>query len=220
MKKTLCSFFLLLFLLSAGNVSAQNEKADKFWKTLQTYYFLHDKSLVNQTIDYLNAGVYDANVFELRFRAFYCALFSVDGKIKADFQSKLKKIKSAELEDMFETITNSNIDDIYANAPETPDANEMLCYSYYATGDSRYIDRLLEKAKGNDERKDLDKYMIGANAIWWLATLRDENILVKQYLEAKTANKAAEIALTNRAYDLKNIQLDVLADQKKKGIWK
>lgn len=219
-RKTYIIAFTLILLGIFNSSSAQNEKADQFWKMLKTYYYNPDKSLINKTVDYLNAGIYDADVFELRIKAFYSALFGVNPTIKAEFDKKKAKIKSAELSDLMETVSNMNIEDVYTQAPETPDVNEMLCYSYFATGDTKYIDRLLEKAKDNDERKVLEKYMIGANALWWLATIRDEHPLVQEYLATKSSDKNAQTALKSRAYDLKNIQLDILADQKKKGIWK
>lgn len=210
----------LLLSLSISGIFAQNEKGDQFWQMLRSYYYAPDKAIVSKTIDYLNAGIYDADVFELRLKAFYSALFGVNPAIKAEYDKKKGKIKSAELADMMETISMLNIEDVYANAPETPDVNEMYCYSYYATGDIKYLDKLLERAKDNEERTDLDKYMIGANALWWLATIKVDNPIIQQYLESKKDNKYADTALKSRAYDLKNIQLDVLADQKKKGIWK
>ena len=214
-------FILLIAFISLSSVTfAQNEKGEKFLKLMRDYYFTHDKTLVNQTIDMINGGLWDEGVFEMRFKAFYGALFAINPEVKAEFQKKVIKIKSTEFADLFEQVFNSSIDDIYANAPETIDANEMICYSYYATGDNKYIDQLLTKAADSEERKDLDKYMVGANALWWLATVRDEHILIKEYLDTKAGNKYAQIALKSRAYDLKNQQLDVLAEQKKKGIWK
>lgn len=220
MKKTYLLALTLMLLGFTSSSFAQNEKGDQFWKMLKAYYYAPDKAIVSKTIDYLNAGIYDADVFEFRLKAFYSALFGINPTVKAEYEKKKAKIKSAELSDLMETISGLNIEDVYANAPQTPDVNEMLCYSYFATGETKYIDLLLDKAKDNEERADLDKYMVGANALWWLATLRDDNILVQEYLQTKPANKYAETALKSRAYDLKNIQLEVLTAQKKKGVWK
>ena len=211
--------FLALFSLSSLSFS-QNEKGEKFLKTMKTYYITHPKDIVNQTINIINGGLWDEGYFEMRFKAFYSVLFVANPAIKAEFQKKVSKIKSSEFSDLFEQLFNTTVEDVYANAPETPDVNEMLCYSYYANGDTKYLNQLLEKAKDNEERVDLMKFMIGANALWWLANTRDEDILIQQYLETLPNNNYAVIALKSRAYDLKNQQLVVLEDQKKKKIWK
>lgn len=220
MKKTLSICFTLLILAFTNSASAQNEKSEPFWKMLQQYYFAPDKKICSKTIDFLNSGVHDDEIFTLRFRAFYVPLFEKDAAIKAEFEKKFSKIENAEMSELFESMLSMTTDGVYEMALPTPDVNEMLCYSYYATSNTKYIDQLLERAKGNEERKELDKFMIGANALWWLAFIRDENILVKEYLETLPTNEYAKTALKSRAYDLKNIQLEVLATQKKKGIWK
>lgn len=219
MKKTFILALSLLFL-ALSNAFAQNEKGEAFWIMLQQYNSTPDKKLCAKTIDFLNAGVHNDEIFFLRFRAFYVPLFETNEMVKAEFDKKRSKIENAEMADLFEEMLSMSSTLVYETALPTPDVNEMLCYSYFATGDGKYIDQLLERAKDNEERKDLDKFMVGANALWWLAEIKVINESAKKYLETKAGNKYAETALKSRSYDLKNIQLDVLGAQKKKGIWK
>lgn len=221
MKKLLTITLLLACSLSyAFDPYAEDPKGDKFLQLYKTYYITKDKAIVDKTIKFINKGLWDEGVFEMRFKAFYSVLFSTNEEVKAEFEKKLPKIKNANFFDMFEQLLNTSVEDIYANAPETPDVNEMLFYSYYANGDTKYLDQLLENAKDNEERVDLTKFMIGANALWWLATIRAEDIEVQKYLEKLPDNKYAVIALKSRAYDLKNQQLVVLEEQRKNKIWK
>ena len=95
----------------------------------------------------------------------------------------------------------------------------MICYSYYANGDTKYIDQLLERAKDSEERIDLGKFMIGSNALWKLTKIRAEDEKIKQYLETLPDNKYAVTAVKRRAYDLKNDELRILKEQKDNKIW-
>ncbi len=220
MKKTLILSLILLLLGCSISSFAQNEKADKYWEMIKTYHYTHDDKICKKTVDFLNAGVHDDYIFELRFLAFYVPLFEKDETVKAEFEKRIPKIISSEKQGLFEDMLNMTSERVYETAYTTPDVNEMLCYSYYATGDTKYIDQLLENAKDTEERVDLAKYMIGANALWWLAEIKAEDDFFKEYLESKVGNQYAETALKSRSYDLKNIQLEVLTEQKKKGIWK
>lgn len=221
MKHLLTFALLMIFSLShAFDPYTEDPKGAEFINMYKTYHITPNKNLVSKTIKYINKGLWDEGVFEMRYKAFFSVLFTINPEIKAEFQKKLPKLKNADFLDLFEQLFESSIEQVYENAPPTVDINEMLCYSYYASGDNKYLDKLLELAKDNEERVDETKFMIGANALWCLATIRAEDIEVKKYLESLPENKYAEIALKSRAYDLKNEQLRILEEQKKNMIWK
>ena len=221
MKQLLATILVLSCSLSyAFDPYAEDPKGEKILTLYKTYHITKDKAIVTKTIKIINDGLWDEGVFEMRFKAFFSELFAVNETVKNEFENKLSKIKNADFIDVFEKILASGVADIYANAPQTPDVNEMLCYSYYANGNTKYIDQLLEKAKDNEERTDLNRFMIGANALWWLATLKAEDENVEKYLQSLTDNQFAVTALKSRAYDLKNEQLQVLQEQKKNKNWK
>ncbi len=199
---------------------AEDPKGAEILKMYKTYHITPESKIVGKTIKFINNGLWDESVFEMRFKAFFSVLFEVNPTIKTEFQKKLPKLKNADFLDLFEQLLDSSVEQVYEYAPQTVDVNEMLCYSYYASGDIKYLNQLLENAKDNEERVDLGKFMVGANALWWLATIRAEDAMVKTHLEKLTDNKYAVIAIKSRAYDLKNAQLKVLEEQKKKGIWK
>jgi hypothetical protein len=224
MKKLSLFTLLLISSLCFANKPfdpyAEDPKGDKIIELYKTYSTTLDKGIVDKTIKIINDGLYDEGTFEIRFKGFFSALFEKDAAIKAEFEKKKSKIKNNDFVDLFDQILSSSVEDIYTNAPNTIDVNEMLVYSYYGTGDMKYINQLLMKAKDVEERVDLDKFMIGANALWWLATLKADDEKVLNYLAKLPNDKYATIAFKSRAYDLKNEQLKILEDQKKKNIWK
>jgi hypothetical protein len=220
--KQLLTFALLLACTLSYSFEPYKEdpKGDKMLNLYKTYYITQDKAIVDKTIKFINDGLWDEGVFDMRYKAFFSELFTVNPEIKAEVQKKLPKIKNANFYDLFEQLLNSSVEDIYTNAPTTVDVNEMLVYSYYADGNVKYLVQLLEKSKDTEERVELDKFMIGWNAIWWLATIKVEDAKVNKFLEGLPNDKYAVIAFKSRAYDLKNEQLKIMEEQKKNKIWK
>ena len=220
MKQLLIITMILSCSLSyAFDSYAEDPKGDKILNLYKTYYSTQDKAIVDKTIKFINEGLWDEGIFDMRYKAFFGELFTANPEIKAEFEKKLSKIKNADFYDLFEYLINSSVEDVYANAPETVDINEMLVYSYYANHNVKYLVQLLEKAKDTEERTDLNKFMIGWSAIWWLATIKDEKPGVNKFLEELPNDKFATMAFKSRAYDLKNEQLRILEEQKKKKIW-
>lgn len=220
--KHLLTFTLLLLCTASYSFDpyAEDPKGDKMLNLYKTYYITQDKAIVDKTIAYINKGLWDEGVFDMRYKAFFSELMAVNPEIKAEIQKKLPKIKNANFYDVFEQLLNSTVEDVYANAPATVDLNEMLVYSFYADGNVKYLTQLLEKSQNTEERTDLDKFMIGWNAIWWLATLKAEDTKASKFLEGLPNDKYATIAFKSRAYDLKNEQLRIMEEQKKNKIWK
>lgn len=220
--RLLLSFTLLLLCTQsfAFDPYAEDPKGDKMLNLYKTYHITQDKAIVDKTIAYINKGLWDEGVFDMRYKAFFSELMAVKPEIKAEIQKKLPKIKNANFYDTFEQLLNSTVEDVYANVLATVDVNEMLVYSYYADGNVKYLVQLLEKSKDTEERVELDKFMIGWNAIWWLATLKVEDAKVNKFLEGLPNDKYAVIAYKSRAYDLKNEQLRIMEEQKKNKIWK
>ncbi len=218
MKRTLS--LILLFLGLSASSFAQNEKAEAYWEMITTYHYTHNEKLCKETVKFLNSGVHDDETFELRFKAFYVPLFETNEEVKAEFEKRIPKIVSSEWQGLFEDMLDMTTDMVYETAPQYTEDNEMLCYSFYATGDTKYIDQLLDKAKNIEERVNEDKYVIGANALWWLANLKDENEFIKEYLESLTDNQYAVTALKSRPFDLRKADLDFQREQRDKGIWK
>lgn len=198
----------------------QNKQSQDYLTMLQTYYQTKDKDLINKTISFVNLPTSDYNIYELEFTGFFGAIFSTDSLIRLDFLQKLDRLEKVEYKRLFTYLFNTNIDTIYSQTELSPSYNDMSWSSFFATGDFKFIDRIIKNMEYASNRQDMNLFLTGGTAKWSLCANAKQDLMVKKYLKSqKKNNKSIGEILRKDPYEFKQEMFDILKKQKDKGIW-
>lgn len=212
------TIFLLIFLVTPFSYGQSSER--NFSNILQTYYLYKDKDLVDKTIDFVNHSQMSYKRLEPILTGFFGALFLDDKDVKKSFVSNFDKIKKPDIKELLVTLSSSNIDTLYSKTKITTEYNDMNWASYFATGNVKYIDNIISKVTYENERTDINLFLAGATAKWSLCSNASQDKLVKKHLNTlKDKNENIKEILQEDPQYFKNKMLEILKEQKSKGIW-
>jgi hypothetical protein len=220
MKKIKTIVILLLTLLFPNLIYGQ-EKQREFTEILQTYYLHQDNDLVEKTLEFVNSSNVDYKRVEPILTGFFGALFSADTLVRSEFLKNSDKFQKNEFKQLFTFLTTTNIDSIYLKTPLTPSFNDMNWSSYFATGNVKYLDRIISNIVLSENRTDLNLFVTGASAKWSLCSNARQDKQVKEHLIKQKENKKIIKEILNKEpQEFKQEMKDVIAEQRANGLWK
>ncbi|HEY0031310.1 MAG TPA: hypothetical protein VGC65_11165 [Bacteroidia bacterium] len=192
-----------------------------FSEILQTYYLYQDKDVVDKTISYLNNPEADYKRMEPVLTGFFAALFAKDSLVKNEFGTKIEKLDRQEFKDLFTALELSNVDSVYAKTPLSPAYNDMNWSSFFATGEVKYLDRIINNIHLSDDRIDRTLFLTGASAKWSLCSNARQDQLVKEHLaSSKVEKKNIKEILKKEPAEFKEEMKEIVKQQREKGLWK
>jgi|GEM_PF-1778890 len=123
-------------------------------------------------------------------------------------------------------VASSDPDKMFAGIEPSPMLNDLCWGAFFASGDQKYLSRLMAQVSHLDEREDLNLYLSAVSAKWSLASNLRTHDAVKAAIEAAVGS--AEGA---HAKDLQDILVvdpariwdeaeAVVRAQREKGLWK
>jgi hypothetical protein len=115
------------------------------------------------------------------------------------------------------TAVSSSPEDLLRKIPLSAQKNDMNWTCYFATGDTKYVQNLLDVAAHYRERKDKDLYLVAATAMWSLAS-NSRFPEVRRYLQSNASPVAKTILGTPSEAIAAEVR-NTLAEQHQKGIW-
>lgn len=115
------------------------------------------------------------------------------------------------------TAVSLSPEDLLRKIPLSAQKNDMNWACYFATGDTKYVQNLLDVAAHYGERKDKDLYLVAATAMWSLAS-NSRFPEVRRYLQSNAGPVAKAILETSSEAIAAEIR-NTLAEQRQKGIW-
>lgn len=213
-------FIHFLIIVSFSNLASGQEIQRNFSDILQTYYLNKDKDVVEKTIVFLNNPKSDYNRFEPILTGFYGALFSIDTAIKNDFFLNLNRLEKSEFVQLFIFLNATNIDSIYSKTPLSPAYNDMNWSSYFATGDVKFLNKIIANIHHAENRIDRNLFVTGATAKWSLCSNAKQDKQVKEHLTTLKDNKKIIKAILKRdPHEFKQEMTDVIIKQRANGLW-
>jgi hypothetical protein len=219
MKKLRTIVMLLITLLFSNLIYGQDSQRD-FSEILQTYYLHKDKDLVEKTIEFVNNPKADYKRLEPILTGFFGALFSADSVIRNEFYTNADKFKTQEIKQLFSFLNATDIDSIYSKTPLTPAFNDMNWSSYFATGNVKFLDKIISNISLAENRIDRNLFVTGASAKWSLSSNAKQDKQVKEHLVNQKENKKAiKEILKKEPKEFKQEMKDVIAEQRAKGLW-
>ncbi|MBC5846207.1 hypothetical protein H8R25_17475 [Flavobacterium sp. F-392] len=151
---------------------------------------------------------------------FFGALFLSDKEVKKSFESNFDKIEKQEIRKLMMILSASNIDTLYSKTKVTTEYNDRNWASYFATGNLKYIDNIIANVPYENERTDLSLFLAGASAKWSLCSNAKQDELVKKHLTGlKDKNENIKEILQEDPQYFKNKMVQIIKEQRLKGIW-
>ena len=213
-------FTLIIALFYSFWCPAQ-ENSNNFSQILQTYYLKTDRNIADKAIDFINNTTLEYNKLEPVLVGFFGAIFVVDKEIKNEFKSKNSNIKKSDFQMLFNALDTIPIDRIYLRTSPSANYNDMNWSSFFATGDTKYLDNIVKNVRYSGERNDITLFFAGASAKWSLCSNSKHHKLVKEYLSGlRTKNPAIEEILVKEPQAFGEETANIIKQQKAKGIWK
>ncbi|SEF94151.1 hypothetical protein SAMN05421847_1092 [Halpernia humi] len=180
---------LVLFSVVFFSTFAFAQKPERgFTEILQTYYLHQDKEVVQKTIDFVNKPTSEYKRLEPIMVGFFGALFSKDATIKNEFVKNIDKISNVDFKKLFVFLSETDINSIYAKAPLSPAFNDMNWSSYFATGNVKYLDKIILNIPLAANTNDLTLFLTGSTAKWSLCSNAKQDQKVKEYLTSEESS--------------------------------
>jgi hypothetical protein len=187
---------------------------------MQTYYLHQDLDIVEKTIEFVNNPKADYKRLEPILTGFFGALFSADTTVRSAFMKNLDKIQNIDFKELFIFLNTTNIDSIYSKTPITPDFNDMNWASYFATGNVKFLDRIISNIPLAENRVDLNLFLTGITAKWSLSSNARQDKQVKEHLRNQKENKKViKEILKKDPEKFKQDLRDIVIEQRAKGLW-
>jgi len=108
---------------------------------------------------------------------------------------------------------------------DAPELNDFCWAAFFASGDARYVERILAALAHLDERTDMKLYLAAATAQWSLASNARQHDAVRTIVEKAHAlakaplDQALEQVLTVDPEEFRAAVVRVLKEQHEKGVW-
>lgn len=211
---------LTLFSLSLCLSLFSQQSNEKFGQYMQSYYQDNHDDLVEVTIEVINQPSTDFKRFEPIITGFFGALFQANPNVKEEFSQKMETVTRPEFQTLLETLSTSDIDSIYDQTPLSPAFNDMHWSSFFATGNTKYLDPIIQNTKLATDRVDRNLFLTGASAKWSLSSNAKYYDEVRAHLESlrKSHPEIKEI-LKKEPFELKQEMIDVIKAERAKGNW-
>ncbi|MDR2905011.1 MAG: hypothetical protein LBU73_03550 [Helicobacteraceae bacterium] len=176
--------FAVLLIAVAANADLGIEEYNE---NVMRYYEKKDAKFIDLTIAFYKSDFYKSNATEMdtHLLQFFYGIKTQDQKRFNDFFAAAKNSGDQNLIAVFEYVNKNekSIAETRLEGDESPEQNDNYWIMFFATGDTKYLDKLFRVAmKYKDEKKFMMKYLTSQSAIWSLASNAKQLKLVKSHL--------------------------------------
>lgn len=228
MSRIFTAFLILCLPLAASAADAVPAEKFDLDAFMSTYYQRPDPTRVPQAIDAFAADglAFDASAAS-PVMTFFSLVFAANPERMKAWEADLKTkdaVSKAALE--MAVFYSQNPDWVLQQPFHTATTNDMYWAAYYATGDSRYVQRVIDQLIYCDERTDVNLYLVGASAQWSLAGNLQEHPEVRGIMEKASQGATARIqqllheAVKQTPDELHAATIATLQAGKASGSWK
>ena len=235
---------LLLLCLAGFGASAQNTsadahfiqllqqypedsaKADTHFQNLLTHYHQEpDRRIVPLAINYLNRHTVDSTQIAALQKqrnilaGFLTALLAQDTTLRPQMRALHLRLTDPGCRGFVAEVAVLTPDQLFARMPLSPAYNDVAWAAYGASGDAKYLQRVLDNCRYAAERKSLNRYLTGTSARWSLCSMAQQDAQVKAYLQAQRRSPEARLVLQSSPAALRQQITTGLMRQKQHGGW-
>lgn len=168
---------------------------------LTHYHQEPDQRIVPLTIQYLNRHTVDsAGIAALQRQrsilvGFLTALLAQDPTLRRQLRALHLRIVDRGCRGFVAEIVSLTPNQPFARMPLAPGYNDVAWAAFGATGDTHYLQLVLDNCRYATERKSLYLYLTRASARWSLCSMAQQDAQVKNYLLAQCNSPEARLVL-------------------------
>lgn len=227
--RTLPLVVLLLAALGASRPAAAQatiRSQGDLEALLTRYYLAPHPELIGPAIEFL--GTSDALANESAagpIGAFFFEIFAGNKARLPEWQAVIHRQPANVRTVLTQAVTLSSNPARLLSEPPSPGQNDVLWGAFFASGDRKYLTRLMEQLDHMGERKDLNLFVTAGSAKWSLASnARTHPVVkaaVKAALEAAKEPLATELrdVLTKPPARIREETVALIREQHAKGAW-
>lgn len=210
-------FFLVHFAFWGEDIHSEN-----YYAYTSNYYIQKDITIIRNTINFINSNPQIEDKQLLKLAAFYIALFDDQPLIKKEFENKF--VEFLEHKNMIQYALETDLSTFLNGRQYTATWNDIFWNMFFATGNTDYLDKLIETIQFNAEREDLNLFMAGASAKWSFSSNIQQHKKIEEYVIQLIETQPDKYNFLNELLTLdlavfRQITVDILKEQKEKGIW-
>lgn len=228
-QKTFLVVTALLMMLgpSIAGESKKITSENELDELLNTYYLNPRPELISDAILFMNKEkLFEKQSAEAPSLAFFALVFQNNQDRTPKWNEVINSTngKTRELLSTAMTMAKEK-DPIMKIREHSPSVNDMYWAAFFATGDERYLGRLVDELRYVDERSSMELFVTGASAKWSLAANAARHKKVRAYLQitiSSSQSRTGDIVkdlLEKGPEKVRSETIEILKAQKDKGRW-
>ncbi len=132
----------------------------------------------------------------------------------------INRVQKNEFKQLFVFLSSENIDTLYSQTKISTSLNDMNWSSFFATGNTKYLDNIVSHIPYAENRSDLNLFLTGATAKWSLSSNTIQHDAVSKHLNSlKDKNTLLKEILEKDPQYFREIMISILKKQRESGIW-
>ena len=211
---------------AVGNID-KITNMNEFGYFTHTYYLHPQPELIEKAITFVgSSGVAsNPNAKAPLLMSFSCLFSNYGSTEKEKWEVKIKSIGEPAKSILTQSISESPLELLKAT-PTSPAKNDMNWACFFATGDYKYLNSIIEVLKHLGNREDINLFLAAESAKWSLASNARGHFKVKMAVEAMKVGDVpamrpiADEILNKDPQVMREEMVAVLKEQKGKGVWK
>lgn len=198
---------------------------DELDNFISHYYLFPQPELVPKAIKFIGDQKYASKESTQKMiLIFFSCVFSQNEGKKDEWQRVIED-QDGETKHLLLEAMNKSVSELLNKTKISPLLNDMCWSAFFASGDTSYINKIIDNLKYMGERKDMDLFSAAATAKWSLASNAQRHPKVKAALKNLSKNSDPEVRRV--AKDMLNKDPEkivremnkIVEKQQKKGVW-
>lgn len=231
MPPVLRAIVLLLLPVTANFVEAQNgaepKTLDDVSAFMQSYYLHPQPDRIAPLIDVLyRSGFVQKRTNELVIIGFFSEVFAANPNRLPEWEDHIRSQDERTKALLERAVSVSKTGGLLSEDGHSAQLNDGWWAGFFASGNTKFIDRIVDQLEYFDNRTDQALFFAGATAKWSLASNARSQRRVRSAIEhAKTTAKARKKELINEVLNDDPIRIkqeisEIVKTQTEAGTWK
>ncbi len=211
---------------STAQISTELKTVDEVSEFMQTYYLHPQPDRIAEVIDALSPSGFVKPTNEFAAVGFFSEVFAANLNRVPEWQIHIVKQDDRTKAILERAVSVSKTGGLLNNPGHSPQLNDGWWAAFFASGNPKFVEKIIDQLQYCDERKDQLLFFSGATAKWSLASNARSNPLVRSTVEnAKTTASAHQRELINEVLNedpalIKQEIKEIIQTQRQAGKWK
>ena len=214
-------YALLILLVTAFPLYAidQIETREDMETFIHSYYLHPDPGMVSAAITFLGReNELPVNAIP-EVVGFFSRIFNDNDSFRSKWKEEINALQG-QTRSALAVAFDTSPEILLARIGLSASWNDLCWGAYFASGDTRYLQKITDQTIYGIERCDINLFFAGSSAKWSLAANARQHPSVREYLQDRIRNEgetALNELLTREPQEIRNEMENILKSQKKRG---